>query len=210
LTLNSTGLYIFGVRPSSTVSLDSHAAATLRYIRTSMEAAGKVTVSGTASITVGCVGLPATALSATPGLRPHWLLVWVGAAIAAGSLGGALMARQVAQQGFTLFGAPVRKFLLCLLPGIFGGAFMTAVLWQAGNPHAIPGTWLLLYGCALVSASAPTTRTVGLLGVLFALLGIGAFLVPEGLQNLVLGAGFGGLHTGFGILMRQESHGSET
>src|SRR5438132_9114465 len=33
--------------------------------------------------------------------------------------------------------------------------------WQAGDVRAIPGTWLLLYGCALISTSAPTTRIVG-------------------------------------------------
>jgi len=34
---------------------------------------------------------------------------------------------------------------------------MTAVHWSAGNQHAIPGTWLLLYGCALLTASTATT-----------------------------------------------------
>ena len=83
---------------------------------------------------------------------------------------------------------------------------MTVVLWEAGAFNAIPGTWLLLYGCALVSASAPTNTTVGVLGALFAVFGVVAFILPESLQNLALGMGFGALHIGFGIIIRRKSH----
>src|ERR1700757_5135570 len=160
------------MRPPHTVALDSHAAATLRYIRASMEAAGTLAVPGSAGVTMGVVGLVAAVLSSTPALRPQWLLVWLIAASVAAALGGAIMARQASRQGFTLFGTPARKFILCLAPGLFAGAVMTLVLWQGGHLRAIPGTWLLLYGCALISTSAPTTRIVGILGGLFALLGL--------------------------------------
>ena len=63
---------------------------------------------------------------------------------------------------------------------------MTFVQWQAGDLHAIPGTRLLLYGCALISTSASTTKMVGLLGGLFALLGLIAFWLPESLQIVAL------------------------
>jgi len=197
------------MRQPHSVALDSHAAATLRYIRASMEAAGTVAVSGSAGVTMGAVGLLAAALASSPALRPHWLSVWLIAATVAALAGGVLMARQASRQGFTLFGAPVRKFSLCLAPGLFGGAVMTLVLWRAGDVRAIPGTWLLLYGCALISTSAPTTRIVGVLGSLFALLGLVTFLLPESLQNIALGCGFGGLHLAFGILIRRRSRGSE-
>jgi len=197
------------MRQLHTVALDSHAAATLRYIRASMEAAGTVAVSGSAGVTMGAVGLLAAALASSPALRPHWLIVWLIAATVAALAGGVLMARQASRQGFTLFGAPVRKFSLCLAPGLFGGAVMTLVLWQAGDQRAIPGTWLLLYGCALISTSAPTTRIVGVLGSLFALLGLVTFLLPESLQNIALGCGFGGLHLAVGSLIRRRSRGSE-
>ena len=193
------------MRSSSTVSLDSHAAATLRYIRASMEAAGTVTVPGSAGITMGCIGVVAATIAATPAMQPQWLYIWLVAAAVAGAGGGAVMARQASRQGSTLLGAPLRKFILCLAPGLFAGAAMTVVLWQAGNFHALPGTWLLLYGCALVSTSAPTTRTVGALGILFVMLGVCAYWLPASLQNLVLGTGFGGLHLGFGLMIRRRS-----
>ena len=65
------------MRQPHTVALDSHAAATLRYIRASMEAAGTVAVSGSAGVTMGAVGLLAAALASSPALRPHWLIVWL-------------------------------------------------------------------------------------------------------------------------------------
>ena len=201
--------YRLRVRSSQTVSLDSHAAATLRYIRASMEAAGTVAVSGSAGISMGIVGLLAAGLASTAAMQPHWLAVWLIAATVAGFVGAVLMARQAAVQGFTLFGAPVRKFILCLAPGLFAGAAMTCVLWQSGDLHAIPGTWLLLYGCALVSTSAPTTKVVGVLGGLFAVLGLVTFWLPESLQTLALGAGFGGLHLIFGTVIRQRSRASQ-
>ncbi len=197
------------MRQPHTVALDSHAAATLRYIRASMEAAGTVAVPGSAGVTMGVVGLLAAVLASTPALRPQWLVIWLIAATVAAIAGGALMARQASRQGFTLFGAPVRKFILCLAPGLFAGAVMTLVLWQGGHLRAIPGTWLLLYGCALISTSAPTTNIVGVLGGLFALLGLITFLIPQNLHTIALGAGFGGLHVIFGLMIRQRSRGSE-
>src|SRR2546429_9380397 len=121
------------MRQPHTVALDSHAAATLRYIRASMEAAGTVAVSGSAGVTMGAVGLLAAALASSPALRPHWLSVWLIAATVAALAGGVLMARQASRQGFTLFGAPGRKFRLCLAPGLVGRAVMTLGPWQAGR-----------------------------------------------------------------------------
>jgi hypothetical protein len=197
------------MRQPNEVMLGEHAAATLRYIRASMEGAGTVAVSGLAGVTMGVIGLLAAVVASTSAMRPHWLAVWLIAAFVASLAGGVLMARQASRQGFTLFGAPVRKFVLGLAPGLFAGAAMTFVQWQAGDLHAMPGTWLLVYGCALISTSASTTKVVGLLGGLFALLGLIAFWLPETLQIVALGAGFGGLHLVFGIVIRNRSRASE-
>ena len=60
-----------------------------------------------------------------------------------------------------------------------------------------------------VRASTVTTRTIGLLGASFALLGVLALLLPGGAQILMLGAGFGGLHIVFGILIGRIGHGRQ-
>jgi hypothetical protein len=197
------------MRPN-TVALDSHAAATLRYIRASMEAAATLAVPGSAGIAMGLIGLVAAVLTQTEALRSHWLGVWLCAAVLAAGTGGLVMARQAALQGFTFFGAPVRKLLLCLSPGLFAGVVLTVVLWDSGDLRDIPGTWLLRYGCALVAASAPTTRAVAVLGGLFGALAVPAYLLPQSLQLITLGAGFGLLHLAFGIFIGLRAHGHET
>jgi hypothetical protein len=195
------------VQSANTVRIDSQAAATLRYIRGAMEAASSIAVPGSAGSAMGIVGLLAAVLSSTAGLREHWLGTWLFAAVVAASLAIALMARPSSLRGLTLSGTPMRKFALCLIPSIFAGAVMTAVHWSAGNLHAIPGTWLLLYGCALIAASVPTTRTIAVMGGLFVALGLCALLLPDNLQTLMLGLGFGGLHLLFGFLIGHADHG---
>lgn len=195
---------------ATTVALDAHAAATLHYIRASMDAATLVAVPGSAGMAMGAVGLFAATLANTPALRGHWLPLWLTAAVIAGAVGGSLVLRQSSLRGLGLSGTPMRKFLLCLLPPLFAGAALTAVHVVSGNLRAVPGTWLLLYGCALMAASALTTRLVATLGGLFAVLGLTALALPAEWQNLALGIGFGGLHVLFGILIGRVGHGSQT
>lgn len=152
---------------------------------------------------MGAVGLLAAALAAAPAFHPYWFWIWIGAAVLAATLGALRMARQSVRQGSLLFGTPVRRFMLCLLPGLFAGAVMTAVLRFAGAEPLLPGSWLVLYGCALIAASAPTTRTLGILGACFTGLGLLTYVLPPAWHMLALGAGFGGLHLGFGLLTRR-------
>ncbi len=182
------------VQSAQPVRIDTQVAATLRYIRGTMEAASSLAVPGSAGSAMGIVGLLAAALSSTAALRAHWLAIWLLAAAVAAGLGIALMARPSSLRGLTLSGTPL-------------GLVMTAVHWTAGNLHAIPGTWLLLYGCALVAASVPTTGAIAVMGGLFIALGLLALLLPDGLQTLMLGTGFGGLHLLFGFLIGRSGHG---
>jgi hypothetical protein len=193
----------------TTVRLDSHAVATLRYIRASMEGAVLLAVPGSAGIVLGGIALTAAALCLAPGLYRYWLGIWLGAALVGAVIGSILIVRESSLRDLRLAGTPLLKFALCLSPSLAAGLVMTAVHWFAGNLHAIPGTWLLLYGCALVAASAATTRIIATLGVFFILFGLLALLLPDDLQILMLGAGFGGLHIVFGFLIRRMSHGRE-
>ena len=184
---------------ANTVQLDSHAAASLRYIRASMESAASLAVPGSTGIASGLVGLLATVVSSIPVLRPYWLIIWLFAAVVAASVGGALLFRQT----------PIRRFAIGLLPSLFAGAVMTAVLWSSGNLRAIPGTWMLLYGCGLIAASLASARSIGILGGSFVAMGLLTLVLPDGLQIPMLGVGFGGLHILFGYLTRRAGLGSE-
>jgi hypothetical protein len=195
---------------ANTVQLDSHAAATLRYIRSSMEAAASLAVPGSTGIASGIVGTLAAIVSSLPALRPHWLIIWLIAAVVAGCVGGALVIQPASLSSLTIGGAPIRRFAMALLPSLFAGAVLTAVHWSSGNLQAIPGTWLLLYGCGLIAGSAATSRAIGILGGSFVAVGLLALLLPAHWHILMLGAGFGGLHLVFGYLTRRAGHGRES
>jgi len=192
------------------VNLDMHAIATLRYIRASMDAAGSVAIPGSAGIAMGIIALAAAALSLMPNLESHWFAIWLGAAPLAAGVGAMLLARSGSLPSFVASGTPGRKLALGLSPSVFAGAVMTTVLWSADRIEGIPGTWLLLYGCALISASVSTTAIVAWMGVCFAGLGIVALVGPAALHIPLLALGFGGLHIVFGILIARGAHGHES
>lgn len=193
---------------AKTVNLDSHAMATLRYIRESMEAAGSVAVPGSAGIAMGIVGMAATGSSLI--LASHWFAIWMAAAPIAALAGVLLMTRSASVVSFAGAGKPGRKLLLGLMPGLFAGAMMTAVLWKANYLVAAPGIWLLSYGCALISASVFTKVIVRWMGGCFVALGVLALVTPPAAQIPLLGLGFGGMHIIFGVLIARGGHGDQS
>lgn len=193
------------------VSIEAHALGTLAYIRTSIDSSGSLVVPGTAGVLMGSIGLVAALVTATPHGGAHWLTVWLIACLMAFLAGGAVMARQAAQTGHARYLGPVRKFLLCLCPTLIAGSVLTGVLWRAGVETLIPGTWLLLYGCAVLSASTVTiARTRALIagmGATFVALGCVAYALPAADQSAILGLGFGVVHLVCGLLIaRMTSH----
>jgi hypothetical protein len=193
------------------VPIESRALGTLSYIRASIDAASSLAVPGLAGIVMGAIGAAAALLTYVPVIGNYWLSVWLGAACMAFVLGGALVARQVSQRGGSLISGPFRKFLMCLCPGLLAGAVLTLVLSLAEMQRLIPGTWLLLYGCAVIAASTATNSkslpVVASMGVVFGVLGGIAFALPPSAHTLLLGAGFGGLHLIAGILIGRINHG---
>jgi hypothetical protein len=117
------------------------------------------------------------------------------------------MLRQAANLGSTLNRGPARKFFLCLAPSLGVGAILTSALWQAGLEPWLPAVWLLLYGCGVLSASTTATRTVAVMGACFVLLGVVALQIPGNWSNFMLGAGFGGLHLAFGVIIARSGVG---
>jgi hypothetical protein len=191
------------------ISIETRALGTLAYIKRSIESSGSMAVPGTAGVVMGCIGMLAAIAASTSRWAPHWAAIWLLGGATAFVGGGALMAREAAQSGHARYLGPVRKFLLCLCPALFAGAVLTGVLWRAGLMSLLPGTWLLLYGCAVLSAStvtiASTMRLIGIMGALFVALGCLAFVSPATMHTALLGVGFGVLHIVFGLLVGRMS-----
>jgi len=129
-----------------------------------------------------------------------------------GSLGLFATAALVSVLGsiVTYYGAGI-LFQLTAGLALLAGAVLTLALANAGTLTFIPGTWLLLYGCAVLSASTVTTadiaRLICIMGALFVALGSVTFALPAAAHTLMLGLGFGVLHIIFGILIGRLSHG---
>src|SRR5580704_9001824 len=192
---------VFPIQSEAPAAIESRALGTLAYIRASIESSSSMDVPGMAGIVMGIIGVLAAIVVSLPRWAAHWLAIWLAAAVVALVLGGALVARQIARRGHARYLGPVRKFLLCLCPALLAGAVLTLVLGTAGETRVIPGMWLLLYGCAVLSASTVTiagiARLIGIMGTLFVVLGSISFALPAAAHTALLGLGFGVLHLVF-------------
>ena len=65
----------------------------------------------------------------------------------------------------------------------------------------LPGTWLLLYGAAVVSGGGASVRVVPVMGACFMTLGALVLLFPQVSADAALAAGFGGIHIVFGTII---------
>ena len=193
------------MRSNNTVAMDSHALGTLNYIRASIDAAGAFAVPGTAGIAMGAVGLAAAGVASIPALTRYWLTIWLVAATMAAGLGVVLVARHRSGVGLALYRGPARRFVLCLCPALLAGGVLTAVLCQAGEARLVPGMWLLLYGCAVLTAALMTAPAmmglIGTMGGLFVVCGALAFEISPSWHNVILGGSFGLMHLIFGYLI---------
>jgi hypothetical protein len=202
---------IYSVHSEAPAAIESRALGTLDYIRASIESSSSLDVPGMAGIVMGSIGVLAAIVVSLPRWAPHWLAIWLAAAAVAFVLGGTLVARQITSRGRTRYLGPARKFLLCLCPSLVAGAVLTAVFATSGMTGFIPGAWLLLYGCAVLSASTVTAagiaRLICIMGTLFIALGSMAFALPATAHTAMLGLGFGVLHILFGILIGRATRG---
>lgn len=190
-------------------ALRDHAVDNLRYIRETMERAGSFTsIPGWGGFIIGLTALATTAIAEpltawTPRL---WLWTWLGEAVLASSIGAFTMVRKARRAGTLLASGPARRFFISYFAPMVVGAILTAAMVRTGRYEPLPAIWLLLYGTAFVSSGAFSIRVIPILGICFMILGLAAAFVPLGVGNLLLGAGFGGLHIIFGLIIAR-SHG---
>lgn len=198
------------IRPDrvAPVELHTHAMDNLRFIRETMERAGAFTaVPGWGGFFMGLSALLAAAVAARQGTIEGWLAIWFGEGMFAIGLGALAMKYKAESAQLSLLSAPARKFALSFAPPLLVGALLTLVLYRANLSAAIPGMWLVLYGTGVVTGGAFSVRIVPVMGLCFMLLGAVALFCPFSWSSAFLGAGFGGLHIVFGIIIARRFGG---
>jgi hypothetical protein len=171
----------------------------LRFIRETMEGAAFFTaVSGLGEVAVGMTALVAAWIAYRQGTNWAWLQVWLWDALVASLLTVGAIVWKARRSEQSLLSQPSRRFVLALCPPLIAGALLTPVLLYSGNVGVLPGVWLLLYGTGVVTGGAFSVRTVPVMGMAFMALGAVALVAPIAWRDLLLAAGFGGLHILFG------------
>jgi hypothetical protein len=180
--------------------IDNGALENLRYIRSTIEAAHTfTTVPGKGCIVMGITALAAVGLESIPQLAPHWLGIWLGAAIVAVSTALWFMEQKAHAQGLSLRRAVARRFFMTLAPAFLTGAILTAALAGRVDRELITGMWLLLYGTGLAACGLFAVPAVLTAGLAFLGLGAATLWLPPGSAHIVLALGFGGIHLVLGI-----------
>jgi hypothetical protein len=196
------------MKSAKVVSINDRAYENLRYIRETMERAGAFTaVSGWGGILMGVSALLTALISSQLPSGDVWFVTWLGEAVLAFTIGTwAMVHKAKAAKSPLLFG-PGRKFALSLCPAMLAGAVFTVVLYMNAMFQLIPGTWLLLYGVAVVTGGAFSVKVVPVMGVCFMALGVVALFAPLTWANLLMAAGFGLLHIAFGAVIARRYGG---
>lgn len=190
------------------VALHHRAMDNLQYIRDTMERSASFTaVSGWAGVAMGVIALLAAWIASQASTPLSWLLIWVGAATVAGAVALAAMHRKAQKVGTSLWNGAGRKFVWSFAPPIFVGALLTVALYQAGVISLIPGTWLLLYGVAVVGGGQFSVRVVPLTGAVFIAVGVATLFTPPTWGDAMLAMGFGAVHIGSGLIIARRHGG---
>ncbi|MGQ9896576.1 MAG: hypothetical protein ACUVR8_03305 [Acidobacteriota bacterium] len=193
---------------SPTVMLHERAEANLRFIREIMERATLFTaVPGWGMVAVGLTAHIAVILAAIQPTLWRWLLVWIGEAALALTIGATTMWYKARQQDHSLASAAARRFFFAFVPPLMVGSLLSVVLVSHSAYDLLPGTWLLLYGTGVTAAGAFSVRVVPLLGLAFLLLGSITLFLPFPLTHWAMAFGFGVLHVGFGLVIARKYGG---
>ncbi len=197
-----------GTDLSDPPALHARAMDNLRFIRETMERAGSFTaVPGWGGVLIGVSAVGAAAIAGGSAFAPRWRTVWLGEAALALVI-GILTTRQKARRArISLINGPGRRFILSLVAPLASGAVLTVALSRLESYSALPGLWLLLYGTGVITGGAFAVRVVPIMGMCFMTLGGLALILPSPWPEVLMGAGFGGLHLVFGLIIARKYGG---
>ena len=134
-------------------------------------------VPGWGGVAMGLTAIGASVLASRSASSREWLAIWLAEAALAGGIGiGAMVLKVRRAEGYFLT-RPARRFLLSYLPPFGAALVLTFVLVRAGMLSLLPGTWLLLYGTALLTGGAFSVRIIPVMGACFVAAGLLAWTV---------------------------------
>jgi hypothetical protein len=195
-------------RQSNPPEMQARAMDNLRFIRGIMESAATFTaVSGWGQVLIGLTAILATFVAARQSQPWAWVATWVAEAGIGAGLSVASMAVKSHAANVPLLSGPMRKLILTFSPAMLVGAVLTGVFIDRELYALLPGSWLLLYGAAVVSAGTNSVRIVPVMGAAFMAVGAATFLVSQAAQPWMMLAGFGGLHIVFGLWIARKHGG---
>jgi hypothetical protein len=181
--------------------MEVRAADNLRFIRETMESAGRFTaVPGWGGVGMGVTALAAAVVASREVAPARWVVVWLIELAVAVVIALSASLQKAHAAKIAMFSGPARKFALSFLPPLFVGALLTYVVLHLGMITVLPGMWLLLYGTAVVSGGAFSVRVVPVMGLCIMAVGMAALFAPA-FGNMLMAVGFGGLQIVFGLLI---------
>jgi hypothetical protein len=189
-------------------SLHGRAMDNLRFIRETMERASSFTaVPGWGGVAIGVTALVAGFIASRVHDEHEWMYVWAWELPLALLIGGWTMKRKAGVAQLKLLSAPGRRFTLSMTPPLVAGAFLSVAMAREQAVDALPGMWMLLYGAGVVTGGAFSVKVVPVMGLCFMALGALALFAPITWGNLLMAAGFGGLHIVFGTIIARRHGG---
>lgn len=190
------------------IPLRDRAIDNIRFIRETMERAASFTaVPGWGGVAIGCTALVAAALAAAQTDPVRWLVIWLAEAVLSLGIAAWAIRRKAQAANLPVLSGAGNKFLRSFLPPMLVGALLSLVFVRAGEMALLPGTWLLLYGTAVVTAGAFSVGVVPVMGACFMATGAVALFCPPEWGDALMAFGFGGLHILFGLIIARRYGG---
>ena len=152
-----------------------------------------------------------------------WVLCWLVAMLVTAVFNSVLIARKSSRDGSVFFSPGLKMALRALVPPMLVGGLLGIghAFSTSGTAAGAAAVWTLCYGLALLATISIAPRSIRWLGWSFLVLGVAsyAYVWSDGAHplpligpvdhmespmmeaNLIMGAGFGGLHLVYGLIV---------